>query len=1084
MTGPKHERLRRLFEAALGLPAAERSAFLAAGCGEDQALHRQLVGMLAAADDEHFLASPTLDPAVAAKQVGLATPPEPAPAAAPGDDVGAQIGPYRLLSQLGQGGFGMVFLAEQQAPVVRQVALKVLKLGMDTRQVVARFEQERQVLALMDHPHIARVLDAGSTATGRPYFVMDLVRGEPITAFCDANHLSIDDRLRLFAQVCDAVQHAHAKGVIHRDIKSSNILVAMHDGKPSAKVIDFGIAKATAQKLTEDTLTEHRQVVGTLQYMSPEQAEGSADIDTRTDVYSLGVLLYELLTGSTPFDRQTIRAAMYEEVKRLIREVEPPRPSTRLSQSDMLANIAAQRRTAPQRLGSLLRGDLDWIVMKALEKERERRYETAAGLAQDVQRHLAGETVTAAPPSAVYRFRKFVRRNRGTVVAITAVGASLVAGLIAFAWQAHLTSQRATQLAQVASFQERMLGQIDATALGLRLMGHVREQHAAGLAGLATTQAEREGRRAAFLQELARVNATDAAKTMVDAAFLQPAVDAVASQFADQPLVDAQLRQTLATIHTKLGRYDAALKLQEAALAIQERVRGDAVETARARGELARILDNQGKHESAEPLHRAALASQTRLVGPDHPEALAALANLGGNLRSQRKFAAAEPMLQQVLEASIRVLGPEHRDTLVRRNLMGFLRIDQGRAIEAEPWWREAFEVGQRVFGPDDPDVIVWTNNFGGLLNTLGRARDAERYYRLAAEAAERVHGRDHPMTWTGVDNVAGSLVEQGRFAEAEPMTRDVLERRRLGLGDEHPETLLSQSRLGTILAQLGRMDEAEPMLRGVWETRRRLHGMNEAVLVGGSKYASFLANANRVEEAERLYRELLASSADTWGADHPDRLVMINNLGVLLLKINRPAEAEPQLREAFAARRRVSGDEHPETLVVQSTYARSLENQGRLDEAEPLYRDATTKFRRVLGDDHPNTLVSICNLGQVLLGKQRFAEAELPLREAVEGLVRRLGESHTRTTTARRSLARAMLGQRRFADAERELLALEAVVAGIPDASGERKAACCDELARCHEEWHAAEPAAGHDATAASWRQKAVAARRTSDRK
>ena len=333
-----HLRLRRLFDQALELSPGQRPAFLAEACGGDDTLRQRLLTMLAAAEDEHFLAEPT-----------GAGPVAPGNTPAVGEGPGTRIGPYKLLQQIGEGGFGVVFLAEQEQPVTRRVALKIVKLGMDTRQVIARFEQERQALALMDHPNIARVLDAGATATGRPYFVMDLVKGEPIVEYCDKNNLTIDERLALFTQVCQAVQHAHGKGIIHRDLKSSNVLVGTQDGRPMARVIDFGIAKATSQKLTDKTLfTEHQQVIGTLQYMSPEQAAGSLDIDTRTDVYSLGVMLYELLTGSTPFDKKTIQGAMFGELQRLIRDVEPPRPSTRLSEShEALASIAACRRIEP-----------------------------------------------------------------------------------------------------------------------------------------------------------------------------------------------------------------------------------------------------------------------------------------------------------------------------------------------------------------------------------------------------------------------------------------------------------------------------------------------------------------------------------------------------------------------------------------------------------------------------------------------------------------------------------------------------------------------------------------------------------------
>ncbi|MFZ4573792.1 MAG: serine/threonine protein kinase, partial [Phycisphaerales bacterium] len=424
------ERVQNLLAGASELQPEQRAAYLDAACRGDAGLRAEVESLLSSHDAAgEFLSAPTQAQAGFAGDSAAAA----ATIAAPlREGPGTRIGPYKLLQLIGEGGFGSVFMAEQEKPVSRKVALKIIKLGMDTRQVVARFEQERQALAMMDHPNIARVLDAGATEAGRPFFVMELVKGEPIVEYCDRNNLSIQDRLDLFAQVCNAVQHAHTKGIIHRDIKPSNILVSTQDGRPHTKVIDFGIAKATSSKLTEKTLfTEHKALIGTPEYMSPEQAEGNLDIDTRTDVYSLGVLLYELLTGTTPFSGKELRSAAYGEIQRIIREVEPPKPSTRLSSNtDTIASIAAKRQSEPTRLGTAVRGELDWIVMRALEKDRQRRYETANGLAMDIRRYLSGEAVVAAPPSAMYLAKKFVRRNRGTVAAVGFVAAALVLGVI------------------------------------------------------------------------------------------------------------------------------------------------------------------------------------------------------------------------------------------------------------------------------------------------------------------------------------------------------------------------------------------------------------------------------------------------------------------------------------------------------------------------------------------------------------------------------------------------------------------------------------------------------------------------------
>jgi len=483
-------RANELFLKALELRSSdERQEFLDSSCAGDTALRAEVEALLEASDKAgSFL------------QFSAPLPGASIDASAPAERPGTLIGPYKLLQQLGEGGMGTVFMAEQTHPVQRKVALKVIKLGMDTRQVIARFEAERQALAMMDHVNIARVLDAGATETGRPYFVMELVHGMPITKYCDDNHLTPRERLELFVPVCHAIQHAHQKGIIHRDIKPSNVMITLYDGKPVPKLIDFGVAKATEQKLTERTLyTQYGTMVGTLEYMSPEQAEMSAlGIDTRSDIYSLGVLLYELLTGGTPLSQKRIKEAAHAEIIRMIKEEDPPKPSTRLSDSgEALASISANRQMEPAKLTRLVRGELDWIVMKCLEKDRNRRYETANGFAMDVQRYLADEPVQACPPSAGYRVRKFVWRNKPLSASLAAAALSVAIGVVVVAFKNAELADKNSALAQAANH-----------ALELRFEASARADEANHLKDEAVAQG-RELRVRGLIQDLAAFEALD-----------------------------------------------------------------------------------------------------------------------------------------------------------------------------------------------------------------------------------------------------------------------------------------------------------------------------------------------------------------------------------------------------------------------------------------------------------------------------------------------------------------------------------------------------------------------------------------------
>ncbi|MEZ6235439.1 MAG: tetratricopeptide repeat protein [Phycisphaerales bacterium] len=1035
----------------------------------------------------------------------------------PDEHQGDQIGRYRLLELIGEGGFGRVWVAEQREPVQRRVALKIIKAGMDTRQVVARFEQERQALALMDHPNIAKVFDAGATDLGRPYFVMELCKGQDVAAYCDRNALSIPARLELFAQICSAVQHAHTKGVIHRDIKPGNILVATQDDKPAAKVIDFGIAKAIDSRLTEKTLfTQHRQLIGTPEYMSPEQAEGSLDIDTRTDIYSLGVLLYELLTGTTPFASRDLRSAAYGEIQRIIREVEPPKPSTRLSQSaETREQIARQRQTEPSRLDTLLRGELDWIVMKAMDKVRARRYGTAGALGEDVRRFLDGRAVVAAPPSTAYRVSKFVSRHRAAAIGVGAVAVALVLGMVGtsagLVWaldekgradfeaaQAvaaaqsesrarveadeaaeraieaeRQTAERAEQLERVSAFQAEMLGQVDATDAGATLQRRILERYDAALEREGVDQAQRTTRAAAFALELARVNATDTAAEMIDGVVLSPSVAAIGERFGDQPLVDASLRATLAEQYNNLGLADAALEEGLAALGARRRLLGENhPDTLRSELDVASMLSARGRYEEAEPMLVHALGQRRATLGPDDPGTIAAMVALADHYRASGQYALAEPMLREAVDRSRAVLGASDRRTLSAVNMLGHILLRSGRVEETLPLWQEAYETGLAAFGPDDKDVLVWTSNLGSLHRNQGDYDAARPLLETAMEGFRRVRGENHPQTLEAIGVYVALLENLSQFEVAEARYRDALDRCLRTLGPEHPTTIRARLNLGRLFSRTGRLAEAEPYLRSAYETRVRLLGASSGETISA---LTLLANHLRVmgqnEEAEAMYVSGIETARAVLGSDHSDTQSLVYQYGTLLIQLRRWADAEPYVREAAETKARVSGPDDPDTMRVTTNLARVEEQLGNIEAAEALYRDLAARFEARMGADSPDTIIAWANVAGLLVRHDRKAEAVPIMEDAVVRYERVFGPDNFTLGIMRNMHGSALVAAGRFAEAEAALLETERIyntAQGVPDRT---KQINHRNLAELYEAWEAAEPGQGYAEKAATWR-------------
>jgi len=810
------------------------------------------------------------------------------------DSPAEQIGPYRLLDKLGEGGMGEVWLAEQTEPVKRKVALKIIKQGMDTKQVIARFEAERQALALMDHPAIAKVFDGGATPRGRPYFVMEHVKGVPITEYCDRHKLTNRERLDLFMQVCEGVQHAHQKAVIHRDLKPGNVLITVQNEKPVPKIIDFGVAKATAQKLTEQTLhTALGVMIGTPAYMSPEQAEmTSEDIDTRTDVYALGVMLYELLVGALPFGTKELLKDGYEAMVRRIREDEPSKPSAKLTTLGEHSTQSAQkRRTELPALKRELSGDLDWITMKALEKDRTRRYGSPQDFAADIRRYLTDEPVLATPPSAAYRSKKFVRRHTWGVAAATGGVIVLIAFAGTMALQAKriaaerdLAEQAQADLESVVDFQSGMLSATDPEEMGRRLMDDLAARVEAAQRATGGTDAEVALALSELLELLRGVNATDLALGLVDEDILGRAVATLEEQFGDQPLIDARLRETIGATYRKLGRYERAEPQLAKALEARKRLLGDDhPDTLKSMNNLARLYFTQGRYDEAEPIYLETLEIRKRVLGDDHPDTLNSMHNLARLYRSQGRYDEAEPLVLEVLETRKRVLGDDHPDTLASMIGLAYLHRSHGRYDEAEPLHLEALKTQKRVLGAEHPDTLASMNDLAELYGWQGRHDEAEPLALEALELLRRGLGDNHPRTLASMRRLVTIYTFQGRHDEAEPLALEALDRSRRLLGDEHPGTLASMHSLIWVLDNMDRHDEAMPLTLEALETSERLFGSDHrTTLESRNKLASTYTGLGRYDEAEPLFRNLLETLERKYGASHLNTSASLFNLAWL----------------------------------------------------------------------------------------------------------------------------------------------------------------------------------------------------------
>jgi serine/threonine protein kinase/tetratricopeptide (TPR) repeat protein len=952
---------REIFDAALAIAdPARRSAYLDQACAGDAARIRQIKGLL---EMHAQLGSFLESPAGGLGATADSAPPNHAEpetsAAAPAECPGAVIGPYKLLQQIGEGGMGTVFMAEQVHPVQRKVAVKIIKPGMDSRQVIARFEAERQALALMDHPNIAKVLDAGTTKGGRPYFVMELVKGVPITQFCDQHRLTPKERLELFVPVCQAIQHAHHKGIIHRDIKPSNVLVCIYDGKPVPKVIDFGVAKATGSRLTEQTLyTEFGAIVGTVEYMSPEQAQlDQLDIDTRSDIYSLGVLLYELLTGTTPLEPKRMKEVAILELLRLVREEEAPRPSTRLSTADGLPSIAANRRTEPKKLSALMRGELDWIVLKALEKDRNRRYETPNGMAQDIERHLHDEAVQACPPSAGYRLRKFVRRNKGPVAAASLIVLSLVGGIIG-------------------------------TSAGMAWAVRERDDKAAAL--LAETEEREAKERALAAEKQARDRAMDALRAMTD--------DIVENQMARGTTLTEENKEFLRKIIKHFEGLAASVADDADSRAI------------RAVGYLrvGLMRDRLGELKGAETAYAAALALYKQLAAdfPKRPEFRQGLARSHSNLgilledKGQPKEAQAAYAAAFALRNQLAAEFPDHpvyrRDLAVSLCNQATLFKKTRRLEEAKESYAGALALFKQL-AADFPEryqflqeLAVSHENMGGLLRDMGRLKEAAEAHSAACDILKQLASK-FPHQPEYRQQLAICHISQGRLLwitgplkDAESAFAAALALQKQ-LVDEFPiraefrvDLAHSYNNLGLVFAAMRRLPEAETALRAALHLRKQLASdlplrsdIRQHLAQSHGNLGGVLEDTGRLKEAEEAYAAALSLSKQLAAdfRDQPDLQNLLasalGNMAFFRLKMRDFPRAKSLLEEA-APHHQVVLKANPGNRTYRQFYGNNLAAlvQAHAGLGNPAAATEVAQKLRGLGWDPPaDTYNAACAL-------------------------------------------------------------------------------------------------------------------------
>jgi serine/threonine protein kinase len=880
------ERIKEIVGAALERAPSQRAAFLDEVCPSGGSMRAEVESLLSAhAEADGFSAGVlTLDADIAS--------------------VPQSLGPYRLIHKLGEGGMGQVWLAEQTVPVRRMVALKLIKGGMYDESALRRFQSERQSLAIMDHPAIAKVFDAGATADGQPYFAMEYVPGLTITEYCDRNKLKIRDRLELFIRACEGVQHAHQKAIIHRDLKPANILVVEVDGKPMPRIIDFGLAKSVTPFFSGESLnTRIGTFIGTPGYMSPEQADPAVqDVDTRADVYSLGVILYELLTGFLPFDASGWKKLRLDEVLRHLREDDPPKPSTKVSTArDTSASSAEARGIQPRQLVGELRGDLDWIAMKALDKDRNRRYGTPSEISADLRRYLNHEPIVARPASTVYRLRKYVRRHRLGV----AVGAGLFLLLSGFA------VLQAVQLRRI------------------------------------TRERDRANRITDFMTKMFKVSNPNESRgnTITAREILDKSSKDIETGLSKDPELQAQMMDTMGTVYRNLGLYAPSETLLSRSLDIKRaRLGPRAPGTLSTADGLASTLWNEGHLAEAEKLLRTTIDEQRRALGAENPDTLKSMNDLAIVLHNQGHDADAEKLDRQIVDIERRVLGPEHPETLTTISDLAFvLRDEGGHFAEAEKLNREVLDARRRTLGPDHPETLRSIANLAFILQTEGgHDAEAEGLLRGVLETQRRILGSEHPDTLRTIATLAILLNRSGKRAVSEQLLRDLLEIQRRTLGPSHTGTLNTMSNLVATLIEEKKLAEAEQLGRQTLALQQEKLGMeHRETLRTMLNLGAALQEEGKLDDAEKMARQSLEVASKVLPPQNGIVPMLLYNLSTILDKQGHRVDSEKMLREAIEGAKRALGPNDPNTPMFIYGLAGLLAREGRKDEALAALREA-----------------------------------------------------------------------------------------------------------------------------------------------